>query len=239
MSSFKERKWASGQKRVKVNKTLLQVTRLNTNFRSWPSWGFLRTEGEEELHNCGWKHFLYFCLSFKCNAGSMEKHLHAEISASKCRSIMLEKLAEIGVSSRGSCFHPCRWEPELRNTCDYRWVIWPRNDSTAPFQSRGKSHMLVGFLTSVKKGKRGRRRPVEGGHWMHRKCELVTQELSGGSRSGVEGEQKLCKPHTERERGPPDALADAKSVCLHLFFCTPPPLVCFVRQRFLTSFCQV
>lgn len=49
---------------------------------------------------------------------------------------------------------------------------------------------------------------------MHRKCELVTQELSGGSRSGVEGEQKLCKPHTERERGPPDTLADAKSVCL-------------------------
>lgn len=81
--------------------------------------------------------------------------------------------------------------------------------------------MLVGFLTSVKKGKRGRRRPVEGGHWMHRKCELVTQELSGGSRSGVEGEQKLCKPHTERERGPPDALADAKSVCLHLFSVRP------------------
>lgn len=59
---------------------------------------------------------------------------------------------------------------------------------------------------------------------MHRKCELVTQELSGGSRSGVEGEQKLCKPHTERERGPPDTLADAKSVCLSTPFSVRPHL---------------
>lgn len=36
----------------------------------------------------------------------------------------------------------------------------------------------------------------------HRKCQLVTGELSGGSRSGVGGEQKLCKLHTEWLRGP-------------------------------------
>lgn len=48
-----------------------------------------------------------------------------------------------------------------------------------------------------------------------------------GAGSGVGGEQKLCKPHTERGRGPPDALTDAQSVCLHASACS-----LFVRQVF-------
>lgn len=51
-------------------------------------------------------------------------------------------------------------------------------------------------MISLKKQK-----PVEGGTGCTGNAKLVTGELSGGSRSGVRGEQKLGKPHTERGRG--------------------------------------
>lgn len=57
-----------------------------------------------------------------------------------------------------------------------------------------------------------------GNYWTRTKCELVIGQLSGGNRSGVGGKQKLCKPHTEQERGPrTHSLTPSLSVCTFLY----------------------
>lgn len=66
-----------------------------------------------------------------------------------------------------------------------------------------------------------------GDYWTHTKCELVTWQLSGGSRSGVGGKQKLCKPHTEQERGPrTHSLTPSLSVCTFLYM--PLHVLCWL-----------
>lgn len=89
------------------------------------------------------------------------------------------------------------------------------------------------FNDDLSKNKSQRR----GAHWMHRKCELVTGELSGGSRSGVEGEQKLCKPHTERQRGP-RTHSLTPSLSVYTFLSTPPPVICLSGNVFLHLFVE-
>lgn len=74
-----------------------------------------------------------------------------------------------------------------------------------------------------------------GGYWMHRKWELMTWELSGGSRSGVEGEQKLCKPHTEQERGP-RMHSLTPSLSVYTFLYMPPHVFRLSDNVFLHLF---